>query len=249
MHLLTRLIATALIITAASFVSNDAEAKIFKNSYVSFELPQTWDCKLTDTEWVCRNNAGNAKEAAIILTAKEVGPVDNLQAYEAHLRTPREIPSTLGTPMRSRVISVSQPKINDHVWIDGMHLNSEVRDYYTRYLATVRGKIGVLVTFSAHQKYYSRYVNDFFKAVQSLRVFDVDKMLNNPNRNTNGPGGGNVIGQNTGGLPPVDMGEEFPEEGSGDKSSGTTSWILAIAVILAAGGLYLLIKQKPKRRR
>ena len=51
-----------------------------------------------------------------------------------------------------------------------MHLGSEVPYYYTRYLATVKVQIAILVTFSAHQRYYTKYSNDFFKAILSLRV-------------------------------------------------------------------------------
>ena len=54
--------------------------------------------------------------------------------------------------------------------MDGIHLGSEVETYYTRYAATVKDSLGILVTFSAHKDHYSKYSNDFVKAIQSLKV-------------------------------------------------------------------------------
>ena len=59
------------------FFSFPAGAKLFKSSYVSFELPPNWSCKQEGFENVCVNSfSKKAKEAIIILTAKKRGPVD-----------------------------------------------------------------------------------------------------------------------------------------------------------------------------
>ena len=40
------------------------QAKIFRNAYVAFELPDIWNCTLEHTEWVCRSsNDKESKEA------------------------------------------------------------------------------------------------------------------------------------------------------------------------------------------
>src|SRR5262249_42959031 len=81
-----------------------AHARSFRNAYVSFELPPNWNCKLEGSEWVCENDfAGRTKEAIIILTAKEVGPNDRLDAYLAHLQTPRVITGKNGSQIKSQV--------------------------------------------------------------------------------------------------------------------------------------------------
>jgi hypothetical protein len=232
----------------AGVVTQKAEAKLFRNSYVSFELPNQWDCKLTDTEWVCRYENPSrleSKEAVIILTAKEVGPTDNLSAYESYLKTPKQVASALGTPMRSGVFNVLQRQINGQPWVDGLHGNSEVRDYYTRYLATVKDRIAVLVTYSAHKSAYAKYSADFFRSVQSLRVLNTKNLLNQQTMaSSSGSGGaGGTYGIGGTSLLPADMGEEMPEEGSGGHG-GATSMILGLAVLLAAGGVYILLKRK-----
>jgi LPXTG-motif cell wall-anchored protein len=57
-------------------------------------------------------------------------------------------------------------------------LGSEIPGYYTRYLTTIKDNIAILVTLSAHQKYYTKYSNDFFKAVETLKVIASNNRFN-----------------------------------------------------------------------
>jgi hypothetical protein len=215
---------------------------------VSFELPDKWDCQLEQTEWVCRpTSPQEQQQAIIILTAKEVGPSDSLPAYMAHLKTPRQITSRAGTIINSEVLTVDEKKIADQPWVDGFHKSSEVPNYLTRYLATTKGKIAVLVTFSAHQLYYSKYAQDFLRAIGSLRVIAPKE---NPNRG-GGAGGDGPFGLATnpdlsGGM--VLPGEEQGAGGSGGALGTKTKTVLALAVILAAIGFYMLVKKGKKKR-
>ncbi|MGZ3747364.1 MAG: hypothetical protein ACXWRE_08345, partial [Pseudobdellovibrionaceae bacterium] len=134
-------------------LTSAAHAKVFRNAYISFELPPSWNCNLEQTEWVCRSESSKeAKEAIIILTAKEVGPTDSPQLYEAHLNSPIALNLKTGGTAESKVVYKAKTvQINDQPWIDGLHMSSEVANYFTRYLATIKGHIAVLVTFSAHK--------------------------------------------------------------------------------------------------
>jgi hypothetical protein len=59
------------------FINQNLNARTFKNAYVSFEMQDSWKCKLEQTEFVCRSeDVQESKEAVIILTAKEKGPTD-----------------------------------------------------------------------------------------------------------------------------------------------------------------------------
>ena len=152
-------------------LSSPASAKLFKNSYVSFELPPNWACKQEGFEYVCINNfSKKQKEAIIILTAKKRGPQDSLKNYQVHLQTAREMSNYKGRPYKSKVKSVRQRKVNGVDWIDALQLGSEVQTYYTRYAVTIKDSLGVLVSFSAHKDHYSKYSSDFIKAIQSLKV-------------------------------------------------------------------------------
>ncbi len=161
----------SLFFTTVLLFALSAQAKLFSNSYVSFELPTNWTCTQEGYEHVCVNKfSKKEKEAIIILTAKKKGPQDSLPNYEVHLKTPRNMKNYKAIPYSSKVKVVKKRKISGVDWVDGIHLGSEVETYYTRYAATVKDNLGILVTFSAHKDHYSKYSNDFMKAIQSLKV-------------------------------------------------------------------------------
>jgi hypothetical protein len=221
------------------------QAKVFHNAYVSFELPDRWDCQIETTEWVCRSQVSpqDSREAIIILTAKEAGPSDNLQAYEQHLKQSKVIASRSGRPAQSQILKVQVTNINGQAWVDGMHLGSEVPNYYTRYMATVRDRIGILVTFSAHKQFYAKYANDFFRAIQSLRVTTSKGLTGNGGGGAVLPGGGTYGGA----IPLPGDDQVLPDEGSGGSSSKAGDVLLGLAILLAAIGVYVFIKRNQKK--
>lgn len=228
-----------------------AQAKTFRNAYVSFELADRWDCTLEQTEWVCRTAAGptDNREAIIILTAKEVGPSDSLTAYQQHLKTARSIFARSGQPIQSRVLKVEQRTINQHPWIDGMHEASEVPNYFTRYLATTKDKIAILVTFSAHKTHYSKYSQDFFRAIESLRVIATKNLMGGAG-GAGGAGGVGIPGSDmlgSGNNGAFGMGDELPQEGSGSGTDTVIQAAMALAVLLLVGGLYMILRKKKKK--
>jgi len=224
--------------------TTSVQAKTFRNAYISFELPPNWNCSLEQTEWVCRSESNKeSKEAIIILTAKEVGPTDSIQLYEQHLNTPITLNLKAGGAAPSKIVYKSKTvQINDQPWIDGLHLGSEVQNYFTRYLASIKGRIAVLVTFSAHKQYYTKYSQDFFKAVMSLRVIETKNLGNNPDQGPIRPGGGTLGPGSFQNAMPLDM--VNPDENAGKGSNKTM--LLAIALILAAAGAYIFIKKRKK---
>lgn len=226
--------------------THQAQAKVFRNSYISFEMPDTWDCKLEHTEWVCRSlNQKEAREAIIILTAKEVGPTDSFTSYTTHLNTPQKVTSRTGSQVTSRVVyAPKQVKINDQVWIDGLHQGSEVANYFTRYLATIKDQIAILVTLSAHKDHYTKYSQDFYKTVMSLRVLATKNLLSQPDSGPLRPGG-ELLAGSIGGAMPADFEDGGLGEGSeGGAGGDTQSLLIGLAVILAAGAAYVFMKSK-----
>ncbi len=225
-------------------------AEVFRNAYLSFELPDRWKCVLEGTEWVCRSQLEEEKkQAIIILTAKEVGPRDDLRSYQDHLRQTRTLNTRTGAKIQSRVYHSKAVRINDQLWVDGFHLGSEIPSYYTRYLATVKDKIAILVTFSAHKLHYTKYSNDFFKSIRSLRAIASPELL----KATAGSGG-SPTGQFGSDLN-VDLPAGFGHDEFGtmvapeSSSSSPFRWIALIVLLGAMGGYFYLKKtQKPPRR-
>lgn len=235
-----------LLVVALALSSSLAHAKRFRNAYVSFELPPNWNCKLEGSEWVCENDfSAKTKEAIIILTAKEVGPTDTLPAYLAHLQTPRTLSGRGGAPSKSQIIHVKERLISNQMWIDGMHLGSEVGPYFTRYLATIKERISILITFSAHKQHYTKYSGDFIRAVESLRVVATKDTLSG-RQGSDRTQTVETIGPPTGGVIPTYESDGAPPEGSGSGSKTTN--ILALALIIAALGGYFYLRSKKKSK-
>ncbi len=149
-----------------------AHAKLWENQFIQFELPKDWRCVLEGAEWVCQgDDPENKKEAIIVLAAKYKGEKDTLDSYQAYLQSPKAWKTNQGKELISEVKYAKTISIADHPWVDGFHMSSEVEGYFTRYLATVKEDLGVLVTYSVAKSRYSEYVPMFETLVKSLRVF------------------------------------------------------------------------------
>ncbi len=231
---------------AVILLSFSAHAKVFRNAYIAFEMPESWKCNLEQTEWVCRSEqTKESKEAIIILTAKEVGPTDTFALYESHLNTPITVNLRGGGSSESKIVYKSKSvQINDQAWVDSLHLGSEVPNYFTRYLATIKDKIAILVTFSAHKQYYTKYSQDFFKAVMSLRVIASKNLLAKPDLGPIRPGS-ETLGAPISSAMPADMLQGDGTEGSGGKNK---TMLLAGALILAALGAYIYLRARKKKK-
>lgn len=234
-----------IIIFFSLIFSSIAQAKLFKNNYLSFELPANWQCKQEGAEWLCTNVfERKLKEAIIILTAKEQSPADSLIAYEAHLKGEKLLPDKKGKFIKSKVINVSRRKVGGQVWVDGMHLGSEVSSFYTRYVATVKNKLAILVTFSAHKEHYTKYARAFLRAIQTLNVIVTPDLLNRPGVAI-GPRNGDLMNLNSSVLDGI---EELPseEDNTGVWSDENKKIFGVVLLLLLSSGVLFFRKKKRK---
>jgi len=163
-----------------SLFSQNADASKFANQFVEFELPTGWVCLLEGAEWVCQDqqNATKKKEAIIVLAAKIQGDQDTLDQYLNYLKNPKSYTSPQGKQVTSEVRYAQNKTIGDQSWVDALHLESEISGFYTRYLATVKDGIGILVTYSVNKNKYQEYSAMFDAMVKSLKAFRKDGGLN-----------------------------------------------------------------------
>ncbi len=238
---------------------SETQAKVFRNSYVSFKLPDKWDCYLENTAWICRyaiskkclgkgsnsqscqDQRKKTREAIIILAAKEKGPKDSFKEYYNHLKTPRPIVTKEGKRSKSKIIHAKAINIEKQRWVDGMHLGSEIPHYYTRYVATLKGNIAVLVTFSAHKLYYTKYSAEFFNAIKSLRVLATKaEMVRKPELGS----GKGTLGANIGTHLDVAIDEAGDGWDVADQGGGSTTdiFLMGGAILLALAGLFVWFK-------
>ncbi len=164
----TRILASALFL----IFSQISLADKFANQFVEFELPPLWQCSLEGAEWVCQSKVETKKrDAIIVLAAKLKGDQDSLDQYLAYVKNPKTYTSIQGKSVTSEHKYSKTMDINGHPWVDALHLGSEIPDFFTRYLATIKSDIGVLVTYSINKKKYQEYVGDFESMVKTLKVF------------------------------------------------------------------------------
>lgn len=222
-----------------------SQAKMFRNAYLAFELPEGWNCGLEATEWICRSqDPKSSKQAIIIFTAKEVGPTDSFTIYEQTINTPRTVSDKTGRAITSRVeLKAKQKKINDQMWIEGMQKGSEIPNYYTRYVATIKERIAILVTFSAHAEHLAKYSTDFLRAIQSLRVIASKNLLAQPSGTTGAPNTSGVWGAASSAPGGLSMTGETPFGRKQKRSSKNMTYILiTLGGILVAAGAFFFMK-------
>ena len=239
---------TLFFLVLSLFWALPAQGKLFQNTYVSFEIPDTWECKSFSAEWICHSQHQKGRVEAFITTAAKIaGPVDSLEDYENHLRQPKTWSNIRKERITSKKLAeAKQVFINKHPWVDSTHENSEVKSYISRYAGTVcckdsSQKLGILVVLSAHQKHYSKYSQIFLKAINSLQVLDIDKAVAKIREAGGGEDG--AMGAYLEGL--LAGGESAP----GVDPEGTSSPALPIAVggAGAAGAGYLWWRRRKKR--
>jgi hypothetical protein len=161
-----------LFIAAVLITPSVSWAKRFANQYIEFDLPASWECVLEGSEWVCQSQNENRKrDAIIIFAAKKRGSKDSLDEYQSFLGKKKTFTLPGGKVQHSDAKTTRMVEINGHRWVDALHLASEIPGFYTRYLASVKEDLGVVITFSVSQDSYNLYQPVFDKMVKSLRIF------------------------------------------------------------------------------
>lgn len=160
----------ALAVSLALSLASTASAAVFKNSFISFELPKRWSCLEEDQVFVCQEKrAESGQEAILVFAAKQKGDNDSLEQFHDHLRSPRQWKFD-GKDVESTVLKVETTRIKGQTWVDATQDDSELVGFRTRYLATIKGDIAVLVTFSARRDRYAAHLKDFESTLKTLTV-------------------------------------------------------------------------------
>ncbi len=227
------------LLTLVFLFSANAHAKTFANQFIEFQLPDKWECQLDGTEWVCQSTDEQKKrDAIIVLAAKIKKPgMDDLPVYKAHLEKPQQYQSLSGEAITSEPKYVKDLDISGHPWIDSLHLQSEIPDFYTRYLATVEADLGILVTFSVRKDKYDEYLPDIDNMTKSLRAFRKPGALNEGGDKAGEvPAGETIFNQNSTATKKA--------AGGGEDAGG-----MAILLLLLIGGGvgFFLWKKKQKK--
>lgn len=143
-----RAILTLLLMMASPFAS----AFTFSNDYLSFQISDDWSCAQNGINYVCEPKDQTRKRYSIItVTAKHAGPMDTIESFESYLKKPRSHQMGSNTPVMSQVMDVSKKEVQKWPWIYGLHMSSEIKDFYTIYLATIKNNVAIMVTLSSEK--------------------------------------------------------------------------------------------------
>lgn len=155
--------------------------KTFKTDFISFELTDQWNCAMDGSEYVCRPvKEAKKTDAIIIIAAKIPGTDDNMKAYYNYLRKPKKITNFKGQSFTSKVSLIKYKDIEATQWIDAIHLSSELPNFYTRYLSTVKNGIAILVTYSVAKSRHQLYAAELNKMISSIKVLAKPPQLASP---------------------------------------------------------------------
>ena len=144
--------------------------KYHRTTFFEFALPDDWRCEREGTETVCMSYKEN-RQAIIIFAAKLRNQQDTLKDYYRHLSTNKNLETPDGEHFTSVVNNISIRQIGLYNWVDATHFQSEIPNYYTRYLATNTAQLGILITFSYHKDNNSSSLAAFAESILALRIY------------------------------------------------------------------------------
>lgn len=236
----------SLLIAMAMLTTTNVFAKTFTSQFSEFELPNGWDCALEGSEWVCQSdNKDRKKEAIIILAAKYRGDQDDLDKYQAYLKSPKTFSLPGGKTQVSEAKAVSIREINGQRWVDSLHLASEVPGFYTRYLATVKDSLGIAVTFSVAKDHYDSYQDIFDKIIATLKVFD---QKGNAQGNWKPKGEEKDLLADGTYIPDGSLNPDIGMQKKNKNGSGGDETTTLIGIIAVAAIAFFLIKMRKKKK-
>ena len=138
---------------------------------VELHTDSSWRCTHeSPTTTTCRPTMPPADlEKAIIWTAKQAGPEDTMDQYRERMgrviKQKVHFRELISKPVSNEVVA-----INGQDWVDAVQINSEIRNFNTRYLATVKNGVAILVTFTARKEVFADFQKEIQPIVDQLKV-------------------------------------------------------------------------------
>ncbi len=149
-----------------------AQAMELNTDQISVQFPPSWSCDLDGSSFLCSDKSeGRQKSAVVLIHQKIAGPAENMDLFRTQLKAPKSPKGKDGTPVLSRLVSFQDRSIQGQTWVEALHFEGELPEFFTYYLATRKGNHAFLVTLSAHQSQWEKYRPVFEKIIDSMQVF------------------------------------------------------------------------------
>lgn len=157
------------------FLQDKVQAKVLETSYLTAKIPDHWDCHLANQQWVCRSQVkGYGSRVVASFVAKRASPEESIENFLTHFKSPKSIASKSGRSVVSKVVSVNKVTVNNVGWVQAVHFQGEVPNYYTYYMATVHKGVAVAIQFSSHKDVFKTMKPYFTRVVFSLRLKEME---------------------------------------------------------------------------
>lgn len=142
----------AVTLQSTSSVPGQSGVKLFRNSYIEFEMPAAWDCEQDGVAFACQEANRKPVDMVAILAAKVVDPQrDTREVYASQLAQPKEWKDLSGGITVSSEVRSGTKCYDGKLWQWAHHYQSELHNYYTDYFVRIEGGITALVTMSYHR--------------------------------------------------------------------------------------------------
>lgn len=166
----THLILRATCALAAYLFVSQASAELQSFGPVNFALPVGWGCQIKENNLICLDNSPTSeKNAAIVLNYKYKTAEDVLAVYRDQLARPRTLyDGEIAKPSVPQ--GVRDVMLNNITWVEGIHLGSEMPDYYTLYYVTVVEPYAILLSISVEKSSYQSKLSFIKNTISSIKV-------------------------------------------------------------------------------
>jgi hypothetical protein len=143
-------------------------AKPFANNFIEFNIPDSWNCASMGEVWSCTPmNPDEKKEAVLVMSFGTQGKEDSFEQYKKYFN---EKITKRGSSKISKPKYVKYKEILGQTWVDSQHEGSEVKNFYTRYLATMKSGRVILLTATIKKDKYNYYMNKLYKTIESIKL-------------------------------------------------------------------------------
>lgn len=232
----------ALFVAGLLGAPQESAAKRFKTEFIELELPPGWDCTKEEIDYVCQpDNLTHRSEAIVIVAVKNVNPVDdNFEKYQEVLNESREMRDLLGNNYQSEVKYVRFKEILEKRWIDSLQFGSEIPGFYTRYVASIEGKIAGLVSYSIAESVYAKWSPILEKMLGTMRLRYDPKAFNEAMTATPG----SLLGQRASRPGRFAPQSEAPKQLPQGPADFDITTILGILLIVGAVGFFIWKKKQ-----
>jgi hypothetical protein len=141
-------------------------------------LTSDWKCTFYQEDWLCLNEKKPKPHVSgVIIRVSKKTADDELANYEFQLSNPKQLVLD-GQRTMSTVKKVKRVNIHGLQWVEGVHVGSEIADWWTHYYSTTTGDVAVTVAISAHPDFYPAGIIEHTNMINSFQIQNAAKSSN-----------------------------------------------------------------------